>query len=518
MQKVAIYCRLSDEDRNKINPSRESESIQNQKAMLTAYAKENNMDIYKIYCDEDYSGVDANRPEFNKLLQDAEKQKFNIVLCKTQSRFTRDMIIVEDYIHNKFSEWGIRFIALLDNVDTANKGNKKARQINGLINEWYLEDLSENLKQVLANKKSRGQFTGAYPSYGYLKDENNKNRLVIDPEASQVVKQIFDWFVNEGYGINKIMEILNQSFIPNPSAYKKQKFPNYKNGKCTATHGELWNRATIRGILKNQIYLGHMVQGRVKKISYKNPKLVNVPKEDWIIVENTHEPIIDSEMFYKAQKKLTSNAHPDIKTGEKYMLAGKIKCMHCGSKLSKCYSKRYPYMRCRKQLQFKSGCDGITIGCMLLEKIVLENVIDYLRQCTVREDVRLEERQRIKNNIGNLESTKSLIEREINDVSNAIINLYVDKTKGVISEDIYPEMNNRLIQRKEELSDKLRFISKSIADEQQRYDTKTNIDEIVAKYGTTIKELTRNIVDELIEYVEVGFEDGEKSVKIHWIY
>ena len=140
--KVAIYCRLSREDDDKLHESDESESIQNQKSMLINYAIERSWDIYNIYCDEDYSGIDSERPEFNKLLEDAKSHKFDIVLCKTQSRFTRDMEIVEKYLHNKFIEWNIRFVSPVDHVDTLDKGNKKSRQINGLVNEWYLEDLS----------------------------------------------------------------------------------------------------------------------------------------------------------------------------------------------------------------------------------------------------------------------------------------------------------------------------------------------------------------------------------------
>ena len=143
-----IYVRLYDEDRNKKYVTAESESIQNQKSMLINYAIERSWDIYNIYCDEDYSGIDSERPEFNKLLEDAKNHKFDIVLCKTQSRFTRDMEMVEKYLHNKFVEWNVRFVSLVDHVDTLDKGNKKSRQINGLVNEWYLEDLSENIRRT----------------------------------------------------------------------------------------------------------------------------------------------------------------------------------------------------------------------------------------------------------------------------------------------------------------------------------------------------------------------------------
>lgn len=219
--KVAIYCRLSREDDDKVHENDESESIQNQKSMLINYAVERSWDIYKIYCDEDYSGIDSERPEFNELLQDAEKHKFDIVLCKTQSRFTRDMEIVEKYLHNKFTLWDIRFVSLVDHVDTEDKGNKKSRQINGLVNEWYLEDLSENIKKTFDNKRKQGLHIGSFVCYGYKRNPENKNKILIDDDAAEIIKLIFNLY-EQGNGIVKICEILNQKQILTPTKYKQK--------------------------------------------------------------------------------------------------------------------------------------------------------------------------------------------------------------------------------------------------------------------------------------------------------
>ena len=167
--KAAIYCRLSEEDRNKVHETDDSSSIQNQKSMLVQYALEQGWEVYHIYSDDDYTGSDRRRPEFNRLLKDAEQRKFDIVLCKTQSRFTRELELVEKYIHGLFPIWGIRFISIVDNADTANKGNKKSRQINGLVNEWYLEDMSENIRSVLTDRRKNGFHIGAFALYGYKK-------------------------------------------------------------------------------------------------------------------------------------------------------------------------------------------------------------------------------------------------------------------------------------------------------------------------------------------------------------
>ena len=197
--RVAIYCRLSREDDDKLHENDESESIQNQKSMLINYAIERSWDIYNIYCDEDYSGIDSERPEFNKLLEDAKSHKFDIVLCKTQSRFTRDMEIVEKYLHNKFIEWNIRFVSLVDHVDTLDKGNKKSRQINGLVNEWYLEDLSENIRKTFDSKRKQGLHIGSFVCYGYKRSPENKNSNIEDIVKSIEIivnKLIVNEFVN----------------------------------------------------------------------------------------------------------------------------------------------------------------------------------------------------------------------------------------------------------------------------------------------------------------------------------
>ena len=172
--KTAIYCRLSEEDRNKIRKSDDSISIQNQKSMLIQYAIDQGWEIYDIYSDDDYTGSDRNRPQFNRLLADAQARKFDIVLCKTQSRFTRELELVEKYIHGLFPVWGIRFVSIVDNADTENKGNKKSRQINGLVNEWYLEDMSDNIRSVLTSRRENGFHIGAFAPYGYKKDPNVK--------------------------------------------------------------------------------------------------------------------------------------------------------------------------------------------------------------------------------------------------------------------------------------------------------------------------------------------------------
>lgn len=193
--KVAIYLRLSDEDKNKINKLDDSESIKNQRnLLLEEINKHPNYILIGEYCDEDLSGAGTYRPEFERLINDCKKGKIDIVLCKSQSRFSRDMEIIEKYLHNKFIEWNIRFVSLVDHVDTEDKGNKKSRQINGLVNEWYLEDLSENIRKTFDSKRRQGLHVGSFVCYGYKRNPENKNKLIIDEEAAEVVKLIFNLY------------------------------------------------------------------------------------------------------------------------------------------------------------------------------------------------------------------------------------------------------------------------------------------------------------------------------------
>lgn len=348
--RCAIYCRLSKEDDEK---QLESESIQNQKALLLRYAAQHNWEVVKIHIDEDYSGADRDRPAFCAMLQEARAQQFDVVLCKTQSRFTRDMELVEKYIHYLFPLWGIRFVTVVDHVDTALQGNKKARQINGLINEWYLEDLSENIRAVFAHKRRAGQYIGALAAYGYGKDPTDRHRLCVDPVAAAVVRDIYRWYL-AGMGKQKIADRLNQYSIPTPAAYRE--------GLAEG----VWSKTTVGRILKNEIYTGVMVQGKKQKVSYKSKQMRTVPSEEWVRVAGTHEAIISSEDFRRVQELLHSKTPVQGKE-QRISLEGKLVCGVCGKKLHKVRVRSDIYLRC-------GTCSGVSVTWEQLQKLILEKI------------------------------------------------------------------------------------------------------------------------------------------------
>ena len=365
--KAAIYCRLSEEDRNKQFETDDSNSIQNQKAMLLQYSMAQGWEVYHIYSDDDYTGSDRNRPEFQRLLHDAERRKFDIILCKTQSRFTRELELVEKYIHGLFPIWGIRFISIVDNADTANKGNKKSRQINGLVNEWYLEDMSENIRSVLTNRRQNGFHIGAFALYGYKKDPDRKGHLLIDEEAAAVVREVCTLF-SQGHGKTAIARMLNDRGVPNPTEYKRLHGLRYRQPK--GQNSTLWRYSSIADMLENELYIGNMVQGKYGSISYKSKQNRPRPKSEWYRVEGTHEPIIDRDLWERVQKLLAQRAKP-FSGGSIGLFARKVRCAHCGYTMRSTKSRGRHYLQCPSRHVAKDACIGSFISVEKLEQTVL---------------------------------------------------------------------------------------------------------------------------------------------------
>lgn len=520
MVKVAIYCRLSDEDKNKKSSMDDSESIQNQKNLLMKYAVEKGWDIYKIYSDDDYSGLDAERPEFNMMLKDAEEGRFDIILCKTQSRFTRDMEILEKYVHNKFLEWGIRFVTVVDGVDTLDKNNKKSRQINGLINEWYCEEVSESIKAIFRMKQRNGEFIGSFPSYGYMKDPKNKNKLIIDEGAAEIVNLIFTLYI-EGNGTQCIANILNEKNIPNPTKYKQLKGFKYKNTSLKNDYG-FWNKTTVKRILKNQLYIGNMVQHKCKKISYKTKRIKNLTEDKWIIVENTHEPILDKDIFYLVQKRINSNVK-STKKGKAHILAGKVKCLDCKSTMAKNNNgSGYSYLRCGFYLSNtkKKLCTSHSISLNDLEDVVLKRINTHISLICDSNKLaeKLLKEQHIESKVQVLNKELNKINKEITSRAEALKNIYLDKVSGLISQTQFNEFNKIFLKEKESLKMKKEESEKKFYELGNKSTSLEHYIKRIDKYKKN-SELTQLIVNEFIDHVEIGEKNKatmEREIKIYW--
>ena len=438
--KVGIYCRLSEEDRNKQSQNDDSNSIQNQKSMLIQYALDQGWEIYRIYSDDDYAGADRKRPEFNKLLSDAEHRKIDVVLCKTQSRFTRELELVEKYIHGLFPVWGVRFVSIVDNADTANKGNKKSRQINGLVNEWYLEDMSDNIRSVLTNRRQNGLHIGAFALYGYKKDPEKKGHLIIDEEAAEVVREVFTLF-SQGYGKAKIAQMLNDRGIPNPTEYKRIHGLRYQQPK--KQQSTLWKYYSISDMLVNEIYIGNMVQGKYGSVSYKTKQNKPRPKDRWYIVEGTHEPIIDRELWDKVQERIAQKAKP-FDTGQIGLFARKARCGNCGYVLrSHKLSDGRRYLRRPNRLFSKDTCEGACISVQKLEQAVI-NELNRMADDTLDKD-ELEREVEFCNNLTEQKDKRkkeiAAYQKKIAEYAKGIREMYLDKVNGIITEQEYVDFS-----------------------------------------------------------------------------
>ena len=283
-ERAAIYCRLSEEDKGKGSAENDSNSIQNQRALLTEYAHSHGWEIYEIYIDDDYSGADRSRPAFKRMLHAAEEKRFDIILCKTQSRFSRELEVVERYINRLLPQWGIRFLSLVDNADSANEDNLLLRQINGIMDEHYLAELSKNIRSVLTHRRKNGFHIGSFALYGYRKNPDRRGHLLIDEEAAAVVREVFTLF-SQGYGKTAIARMLNERGIPNPTEYKRLQGIRYRQPKGKGS--TLWKYFAISNMLTNEIYIGNMVQGKYGSVSYKTKQNKPRPKEEWIRTEGT---------------------------------------------------------------------------------------------------------------------------------------------------------------------------------------------------------------------------------------
>ncbi|MCI5704271.1 recombinase family protein [Candidatus Pseudoscillospira sp. SGI.172] len=515
----AIYCRLSKEDEDKQQP--ESESIQNQKSMLVKYAVERGWDIYNLYCDEDFSGADAHRPDFSRMLRDAEAGRFQIILCKSQSRFTRDMELVEKYIHGRFPQWGIRFVALADHVDTDVKGSKKARQINGLINEWYLEDLSENIRMVFDFKRRQGQYIGGFPLYGYRKDPADKNKLVVDETAAPVVRQIYRWSL-EGCGAQRIAALLNRRGIDNPTRHKQKLGMNYVNG--SGAGGGCWNKTAVSRILHNEMYAGVMVQGRKKKVSYKSKRTADVPEEQWYRVPGTHEAIIDPETFRQVQELLRPRRKADGR-GEVHVLAGLVKCAECGSTMARTSNgqpgeKRVSYLRCSRSAAGggRALCSRHSVRLDDLVELVSERLRTHLAGCWEPGDLqRFSPREQAADRVTALQKDLRTLEGQIEARAAALKTLYLDRVSGLLGEEEFCSMNREF---QKERAHMIRH-----REELRREVERVNGAEDGGGAAERVRELLRldPVPRELfvlaVEKVEVGEKDpetGRQEVRIHW--
>lgn len=498
---VAIYIRLSREDGDK----EESYSVGNQRKLLTEYvSKKTDFILYDVYVDDGYTGTNFNRPNFQRMLEDIEAGKVNCVVVKDLSRFGRDYIDTGRYLERVFPELGVRFISVTDDIDSMKQAYDMLLPIKNIFNEQYARDISNKIQATVKSKQKAGEFIGAFTSYGYKKSPVDKNKLIIDEYAADVVRRIFSLYI-QGYGKQRIAKILNAEGILCPAEYKQVNGENYKN--CNRLESTTyWSYSTINSILHREMYVGNMVQGT--KHQRMRSKQKKVPKEDWIIVENTHEPIIDKETWEKAQSLLNKRTRElDLETN-KNIFAGFVKCGDCGRSMVKNMwrradgSKTYSMYCGTYKRNGKEYCTPHTLPMKVLEEIVLSDLkiivqnIDDLREMVKAQGFTAAKVKRIA------DTELSKIKTELERVRKLKKSIYEDYKEELISKEEFLTYREDYL-KKEEL-----YLKQVEALEEKK---KENITEDVFETPwlkrllelKDIEALDRDIVVEMISEIKV---------------
>ena len=506
---VGLYIRLSREDDDK---NYESESITNQKSLLLQYAKENNLRVYDIYIDDGFSGTNFDRPGFIRLIKDIENKKINMVITKDMSRLGRDYIGTGELVEKFFPEHNVRYIAVTDNIDTyLDSTNNDIAPFKAIMNDFYAKDISKKIKTSLKAKMKDGKYVGGRAPFGYTKDKDNKNQLIVDSEQAIIVKRIFDMAL-DGLSYYKIADILTSEGIKTPASYYNFEWC----GNYNPTFNK-WNAKTIYDILNNRIYTGDLVQGRRCKVNYKVKKIVKNNPDNYIVVENTHEAIIDKDTFNEVQKRLPKNVGRKEKK-ENNLLDGLLYCGDCGHRISvqarrKKDNKAYTLCNYYRTYMKEHLCTAHSNNYDKLEEEIINNLrrvcLKYLDKTKVKDSV--------INNYNNKNKDNSLKEieilsKDINQINDNLDNIYIDKLNKKINEDQFNRVKSKLeleLNRKITRLNEIKDLSVSEVNEDKN---KKKIENYINKF-LSMKNPSRELIVNLIDRIDI-YEDKKIDVKL----
>lgn len=433
---AALYVRLSQEDEKKAM----SESIQNQIAFLTEYILKKGWQKGEIYCDDGFSGLDFERPAFQKMLEDIEKGKVNCIVVKDLSRLGRDYIGTGYLLERYFPQKGVQLIAVNDDIDTMSEENQQQwLPFRTVLNDLYAKDISKKIRTSFDIKRKNGQFIGAFSPYGYQKDSKNKNKLVIEEETAEIVKKIFQWYL-QGDSMTGIAKKLNSMAVPSPAVYKMI-HSSYANKNIK--YG-LWTQQTIKSILSNETYIGNLTQGKTKKVSYKIDKSKKIDKQNWIVAENSHNAIIDRAVFENVQHILSKKAGAQREnTKTEHILKGILYCGDCKSPMTFRKNRKGQYILicsqyarygvCKRHQVYEKQCNEMIENALkqMIKKLDWESILQTI-------------------NIQTKQETKQ--QKKLWKLKYLQIKLYEDKIKGILSEEEFVEMLEGIRRQKKMLS------------------------------------------------------------------
>ena len=506
---AALYIRLSKEDESE-GPS---QSVQNQESLLREFVQQHRLSVYDTYVDDGWSGTNFDRPAFQRMIADIEAKKVNMVITKDLSRLGRDYIMTGHYMERYFPEHRVRYISLLDGIDTGvDSTANDITPFRAIMNDMYAKDISKKIKSVKRDKQRKGQFIGGKPVYGYKMHPTEKNKIVIDEEVAPVVQRIFALALS-GMSCRNIAALLNQEGVPTPATYAN--LPVARPGPYTG----LWSSERISDMLQNETYIGNMVQGRSVKISYKSKKCLKQDPANWVVVEGTHEPLVDGDTFQKVRMLVNSRKHTRSRTYD-FLLKGLIFCHECGYPLAVLNRKNAKgedvlYFVCRTYQRFTKA--GVCTCHSIKEKTVTDAVIAKVREvCQVYlnpDDLLPAAQEAVENarKQSSLETELQALQSKIDSLTANLDRMYTDRLSGLLPEADFQRIFSRIKLEREQLEVKrqeLELRQKSPVRSEDR------ARELVQRFIETAGE-SRELLVSLIERVELT-EDKEIIIKFRF--
>lgn len=518
--KVAIYLRLSKEDDDlscSSGAKSESNSISNQRKLIYDFMKLHpELELYDEYKDDGKSGSNFDRAEFQRMMKDIEAGKVNCVVVKDQSRFGRDYIDVGKYKEKIFPKLGVRFITINEGYDSlsATSSDDLAFTINSFVYDFYIRDISTKIRTNLTAKKQNGEYAGAFVAYGYVKDSNDKSKLVVDQFAADVVRDIFRWKI-EGLSPQNIAVRLNELGIPSPAEYKKLSGSNYKTSFQTSSKA-VWSHVSVRRILKNEIYLGVMIQGKRTTPNYKTKTVVTKAESEWLRVEGTHEAIISVRDFELVQELLRDDTHCRAGDVTVPVYAGRIYCGDCGAaavrKTVSYAGKRYVYYVCNANKHDKTVCSRHSIREDILGQVIYQTVrhqIDLLLD--VDKALRLfENLSWEKHKLKQLDASIEIQEEVVRKNNTLRLGIYEDLRAGLLDRSEYESLKKELAERIAEATAAIEKLNKEKREILDGVSKQQSWIEQFRQYEN-VTELTRPMVIHLIERINI-FEDSNIEI------
>lgn len=508
---AGIYIRLSQEDKNKKYES-DSESVTNQRNILMNFIKLNGFIYVDEYVDDGYSGTNFNRPGFKRMIEDINNKKINLVIVKDLSRLGRDHVYTGHYMERFFPENKVRFISIMEGYDSAkNQASNDSSTFIVACNDYYSKQNSNKIRDVLYSKKKNGKFIGSKPCYGYMRDPKDKGHLIPNPKTAPTVRNIFKWNAS-GIGISDIVTRLNNDNIPTPSGYKKTKL----SSRCL--NSSEWTISSVNKILKNRMYTGDMVQNVQTKVNYKSPKKITLDQSLWIIVEDTHEPLVDKKTFNSIQN--SPKRIPQTRTKRpKRLLENLIYCKECGNYLTINYKKKIDYwsVNCNRYARDpkRRRCEPHFFPYNYLEEEIMskvkKTVTNYLKSLNITDlnDEVVSKTFKIKNEVQktelNIYKQKESIEKKITTFSNSFAD-------GMMTSDTWKMLLEPLEKELEKI--KKEIIKKKNININQKEEQKK-----IPDYSDKIKELlniknpTRDLMFALIDRIEI---DKDRNIEIKY--